>query len=427
MLDFIEDKVSELRLNRWFNRTLDQLRSLQKGLPVQPLKQGLPQRFVLVPCDPWTFVGSKGDEAMIRAVVGQLKAVNPELSVLVFTATDAASEAAQAMGFATRQIWDEGMSAMFEAIKAFDPDAIAVLGADCMDGHYSPVTTLTMLALADLGSRAGARTSILGFSFNDHPYPGLKKAFEALHDRVQIHVRDAISFERFQRFSRAKGKLVADAAFQLAPDQQSPAVHDLAGWAEVQRRSGRVVLGFNVHPMLLGEPGPQELRRLIDQVASALEAYLDREPVALALISHDYRAKVGDDICLKPLAERLTLKFGERVHHDTTVCTAAQLKAKAGLMDGVVTGRMHLAIASLGMGVPVAALTYQDKFQGLMKHVDLPQDLLLAPEELKHPERLLDVLLKFHQSLPALRSRVQQRLPAVAAASAENVAPLING
>ena len=425
MLDLIKGKVAELRLNRWFNRTLNQLKALQAQQVLQAEKKGIPKRFVLVPCDPRTFAGSKGDEAMIQAVVHQLKAINPALKVLVFTSSELGTKSAQGMGFEVQQIWNDGMSAMLEAIKAFDADALAVLGADCMDGHYSPITTLTMAAMADLAARAGIRTSILGFSFNDHPYPGLKRAFETLHERVNIHVRDAVSFERFQRFSRARGKLVADAAFQLIPEDRASAVQGLATWADAQRQSGRTVVGFNVHPMLLGKPSPDELAQLIEQVAAALESYLHSEPVALALISHDYRSEVGDDVCLRPLWERLQPRYADRLHYDTAICSAAELKAKAGLMDGVVTGRMHLAIASLGMGVPVAALTYQDKFQGLMKHVNLPQDLLLSPQQLKAPQQFLEMLLNFHRQMPALRARVQERLPAVKAASAQNVAPLL--
>jgi polysaccharide pyruvyl transferase WcaK-like protein len=253
----------------------------------------------------------------------------------------------------------------------------------------------------------------------------LKLAFEALHDRVHIHIRDEVSFERFKSFCNAKAKLVADAAFQLIPDAQAQVVQELADWTRLQKEAGRRVVGFNIHPMLLHDPSPSQLDQLIEQVASALDAYLNRAPVALVLISHDYRTTVGDDVCLQPLWKRLSVRFGDRIHYDRSICSAAELKAKAGLMDGVVTGRMHFAIACLGMAVPVAALTYQDKFQGLMKHVDLPQDLLLQPSDLADPDKLVILMLRFHDDMATLRARVEARVPAVMAASALNVAPLI--
>lgn len=427
MLNLIEKKLGDLRLNRWFNSAFDQFVELQSSQSILPLKVGVPQRFVLVPCDPWTLIGSKGDEAMICAVVSQLKAVNPGVKVLVFSATSQATAAAQSLGFECIDIWDKGPAAMMDAVKSFDADSLAVLGADCMDGHYSPITTLNMLALADLAARTGIRTSVLGFSFNDHPYPGLSKVFDALHERVRIHVRDAVSFDRFQKFTKARSSLVADAAFQLMPDDASPAVSRLREWVDSQRAVGREVVGFNVHPMLLGKPNEAELERLVDRVSTALSTYMESRSVSLVLISHDYRKDVGDDVCLAPLWELLRVKFADRVHYDTAMCSAAQLKAKAGLMSGVVTGRMHLAIASLGMGVPVAALTYQDKFQGLMKHVGLPFDLLLSPAELEDPKNLSSMLLRFHDGLLLWNAQVNMTLPEVKRASAQNVAPLIDG
>lgn len=427
MLNLIERKLGDLRLNRWFNSAFDQFTLLQSSQSILPLKVGVPQKFVLVPCDPWTLIGSKGDEAMICAVVSQLKAVNPSVKVLVFSATSQASAAAQSLGFECLEIWDKGPAAMMDAAMSFEADCLAVLGADCMDGHYSPITTLNMLAVADLAARSGIRTSVLGFSFNDHPYPGLRKVFDAMHERVRIHVRDGVSFDRFRKFTKVRSLLVADAAFQLVPDEDCAAISRLREWVDSQRDVGREVIGFNVHPMLLGKPSEEELNRLVDKVSMALSAYMEARSVSLVLISHDYRKDVGDDVCLAPLWGRLRAKFADRVHYDTTMCSAAQLKAKAGLMSGVVTGRMHLAIASLGMGVPVAALTYQDKFQGLMKHVGLPFDLLLSPVELENPQNLSSMLLRFHDGLLSFRAQVNMTLPEVKRASAQNVAPLIDG
>ena len=49
------------------------------------------------------------------------------------------------------------------------------------------------------------------------------------------------------------------------------------------------------------------------------------------------------------------------------------MKGLVGLVDFAVTGRMHLAIAALGMEVPVVALAYQGKFDGMMQRFDLGQ------------------------------------------------------
>ena len=42
---------------------------------------------------------------------------------------------------------------------------------------------------------------------------------------------------------------------------------------------------------------------------------------------------------------------------------------------------MHLAIASLGMGVPVGCITYQGKFQGLIEGFFDLYDVCIKPED----------------------------------------------
>lgn len=44
----------------------------------------------------------------------------------------------------------------------------------------------------------------------------------------------------------------------------------------------------------------------------------------------------------------------------------------------VVTGRMHVAIASLSQIVPVICYSYGDKFTGLLEHFNLEADKLIV-------------------------------------------------
>lgn len=425
MLNFVKEQLRRFKADQRFRRVEKTWSDLQAQTQVAELSNGKPLRLVVMPSDPWTLVGAKGDEAMIQSVVSQLKEVSPGLEVGILTSSTVASEAARSLGYQALQVWDGGVAAMSAAIRDFRADTMAVLGADCMDGYYNPITTLTMLAVSDLAARSGVRVSLLGFSFNDKPDQRLKEIFDRVNERVAINVRDEISFNRFKAFCRARAQLVADSAFKLRPVSDTPAVNALARWVDGQHAKNSKVIGFNVHPMLLGEPSLDALNNLVDQVARAIEDFLAKNNTALALISHDYRGDIGDDVCLKPLYEKLKNKYAGRIYYDDGRCSAAELKSIAGLVDGVVTGRMHLAIAALGMGVPVAALTYQDKFQGLMKHFDLPQSLLLAPEKLRRPDELFDLLMRFDSGLPELSRKTDEALPKVKAASALNVANLL--
>lgn len=426
MLSFLRDQLETYRAEKRYRDTESDWRAMRERASARPLITGKPKRLVIVPSDPWTLTGAKGDEAMIEAVVSQLRALTPDLKVAILTGSEVASQAARQLGFEPIQVWRQKLGTVVDAVESFKADCLAVLGADCMDGYYSADMTLSLLALADMASRLGIRVTILGFSFNDQPAARLASAFNAVSERVSINVRDEVSLQRFNRFCSAKARLVTDSAFMLQPVVDSPAVRELSAWVQAHKAAGRLVLGFNVHPMLIKSPTPEQLNALIGNVTEALRGFMAESDVAIALISHDYRGSSGDDVCLKPIHGQLSPAFTSRIFYTEIACSAAELKGMAGLMDGVVTGRMHLAIASLGMGTPVAALTYQDKFQGLMQHLGLPQDLLLPPQQLSSPGPLGELLRRFVRDLEKHRATVAKRLIDVKQMSAANVSTLLN-
>lgn len=425
LIRFLRSKLDAYRAEKRFKDTNSSWTLLREKTPFHELHKGVPRKLVIVPSDPWTLIGAKGDEAMIQSVVTQLRDKNPEVAVGVITASEMGSDAARQLGYEPIPVWNQTLPEVIEAIRAFKADSLAVLGADCMDGYYSSDTTLRLLSLADVATRYGIRSTILGFSFNNAPDPRLANAFNLLSDRVSVNVRDEISLARLNAFCKAKTQLVTDSAFMLQPISDSSVVMDVERWAAKHRSEGRTLIGFNAHPMLIKNPTQEQLNSLFDTVASALTKFMKRDDVAVALISHDYRGASGDDTCLKYIAHKLASSFGDRLYYREVRCSAAELKGIAGVMDGIVTGRMHLAIASLGMGVPVAALTYQDKFQGLMRHFSLPDDLLLAPEKLLNDEPLVSLLERFTQNLEQLNEKVSYFLPQVKANSAKNVAALL--
>jgi len=378
---------------------------------------------LILPADPWTLVGSKGDEAMLRGVVERLRVANGALQVSVVTATPEAADAATRLGFQAIDAWREPWRLLdtVERLAALRPSAVVVVGADVMDGYYSPMTSLRLLATADLLVRRGAAGTILGFSFNRQPYRQLRHAFDQIDARLLVNVRDGVSLDRFRRFSSTPAELVADSAFMLQPDDASERVRQTASWVESRRAAGDIVIAFNLHPMLIRLASDADIAALVASAQAALRALAQQHRVSIVLLSHDYRDRDGDDICLEPLHDALAATMGDRLCYPRARLSAAELKAISGQLDGVVTGRMHLAIASLGMGVPVAALTYQDKFQGLFDHFGLPDAFLMKPDEAKRAERLAAVLDRFVSELPQLRDQVHAALPRVKEASCRNL------
>jgi polysaccharide pyruvyl transferase WcaK-like protein len=415
-------------LSRTFRSLLgvSRLRLLARLWPIRAaaVRSDAAPRLLIIPSDPWTLTGAKGDEAMILAVSSQMRAQHPQLTVGVVTATQQAEQAAVALGLLAVPAWSRRFSRDFAAMRSFAPDRVAILGADVMDGYYSPQMTARLLLLADAMARCGAKVVFLGFSFNASPSKLLRPLFNRLHPAVTLNVRDTLSLERLRSFCRAPASLVADAAFMLAPAEATAGTTAPVAWCAARRAAGDVVLGFNIHPMLVRSLDSTQVDALTQTATGALRAVAGQRAVSFLLISHDYRGAQSDDACLEPVYRSLHEELGARLMYPTQKFGAAELKSIAGATDGVVTGRMHLAIACLGMGRPVAALTYQDKFQGLFRHFDYPEKYLMAPAQLD-AQSLARMVCELIDELPALNAKVAGQLPAVVRASGKNVERLL--
>jgi polysaccharide pyruvyl transferase WcaK-like protein len=296
---------------------------------------------------------------------------------------------------------------------------VYIIGADCLDGHYSISGSVSLIRLADAAARMGATTTITGISFKDAPAPQAARALRRLTPDAKVLARDGRSAQRILRFSEKQCPVVADAAFMLQPAMpRSPEARALLSWVDSRRGDGKVVLGVNFSGEVLRQD-PELVGRLHDVYACALDRLLSERPdVDIVLIPHDYRGPTSDVTHALSLAQRL--ERPDRVNVLAGHHRANEMKYVAGEMDAVLTGRMHLAIAALGCGVPVACITYQGKFEGLFEHFDLPP-LMLDPVRVSETS-LTNLLLDLIERRLELRDHVHDRLDRVISLSQANLA-----
>lgn len=346
-----------------------------------------PGRVLLVPSDPVQIAGSCGDEAMVLAIkrMAEESAAGTEVHALVWD--EASNAVAERLGLVPVPIWTKGDFAgrVIHELRTRKFRAAVGMGADIIDGIYGPLEPAKQLITLDLATRLGVPSAVVGCSFSERADPRLKRYFDALHPEIRILARDEISLQRLRAFTGATSELVADSAFMLAKAPQiDPAVKR---WIAARRAEGRKVIGINAHPMLLPKYDEHLDEQLISPIFSVIQRASVQSDAAFLLIPHDRRHLAGDASVLKPLYLRLKSILGDRVMLLDGHRSAAELKATAGRLDGVVTGRMHLAIGSLGAGVPVMCIVYQGKFEGLMSHFDLPSDVLISVAELADTDR----------------------------------------
>ncbi len=327
------------------------------------------QRAALI-CPPASSPGSLGDEAMIRALADELgKNGFARLGILEKENSTAWKEAIGANDSVPAPSSSlSGWLKFLLALKAYSH--VYVIGADCIDGNYSVLGSRRLLRLADFCARADRNTTITGCSFNASADPLIIETINRLDRRVRLLVRDPVSYSRIQALTAHRAELVADLAFMLKPAPQH-AVETL-GWIRKERSAGRTILGINLGASALGTRERDVILKCVEVFAHALSNRLETDGMlSVVLLPHDFRGESSDLAMCEGLQERLSSRFAARVHLFNEHVDAGAIKAVAGELDACVTCRMHLAIACLGNGVPVGAVTYQDKFEGLFDHLGI--------------------------------------------------------
>lgn len=367
---------------------------------------------------------------MISAVMHFCRETWPDARFVVLTAGDVADEQVRQAGAVPCRVLDGSLSfaETMTRIVSHEPTHCVTIGADVLDGSYDPVFSALLLMITDMLARRGVKCVVTGFSVSASPYPGLGTVFNETCQDIVFNLRDPVSFKRFGRLSRARCELVADVAFLLKPQMDSVLVRGVGDWVDVQRAKGRRIVGVNVHPLVLELVDRHEIDKVVRNLAALLIELVEEASLSLMLVEHDFRGTSADAHCLGPLYDLLEPRVGEFVFLSKDRLDAKEIKAAVSKFDGVISGRMHLMIASLGGGVPVFGIEYKEKMVGLLNHVGLSaESLTTAREIISDPVAVRQKLSVFLADLDATRAAVVAKGPALKAMSSLNFAGLTNG
>lgn len=377
-----------------------------------------------VPCDPWTVWGSRGDEAMIYASMTLLNKKYNTVNFHFITSTEKGVTETEARGYKAIKVW-QGKFPIYpisKVLRKLAPTKVIIIGADCMDGYYSPNVSFTLMATADLCQKYNIPYHVLGFSFNEHPSWKVKLAYLFCSSKIKFNLRDCISQQRFEHFTNKKATLVADMAFLLEPNPNFYDYKEYLQWCKQEKEKQKTIVGFNFHPMLKKNQSSEDVLKACYILADMIIQLLDsHENISFLFIPHDNRDKLSDTVVLPIITKQIKSKgYANRIKEITEVYHADQIKAIAKLCDIMICSRMHLAIGALSSGVPVMAATYQGKFHGLFKHYGLPNDLLLSPSKFISP-LFISVFEKLFEEKNNLKKIITEKQPEINILSAKNI------
>jgi polysaccharide pyruvyl transferase WcaK-like protein len=293
------------------------------------------------------------------------------------------------------------------AMAALRSSHVVYLATDTLDGSYSPQIVNAWLRFVEHAGRAGAKIGVLNFSFSERPDPGVCDRLRAMSG-AYFSVRDEVSLARFTQSTGQAAVLGSDIAFLLEPNITSPNAARAADWAREQRRQGRMVIGVNAGGHTVEQMRGKGVSAYVEVLRQWLAANTAR---AVLLTTHDFRpTPIGDVEAANAIASALREGFDDRVAVLSPPFSAWDVKGLCAQLDGVLTGRMHLAIAALGMGTPALSVAYRGKFEGLMRHLGLDGGLI-APEAFPDCGHTVAALEAFTRDLPDRRAQIVPRLP----------------
>ena len=200
-----------------------------------------------------------------------------------------------------------------------------------------------------------------------------------------VYLRDKKSIEDARKLLPAsqasKVRFCFDVGFLLKPEAK-PAYDN--SWIAAAKTNSRPLVGFNVSGLLYsgGYTGRNEFGLKADYrvlVEKMIDFLIREKSAAVALVPHVQAEKFaggpgeGDDAVCREIYERLQPKYPGQLFFAGSDFTSSQVKHVIAQCDFFTGSRMHACIAALSQGVPAVAISYSDKFVGVLETIGMTE------------------------------------------------------
>ncbi|MEM0905717.1 MAG: polysaccharide pyruvyl transferase family protein [Pseudomonadota bacterium] len=413
--------VRDWRLKNQFSQTFKEWKAIIEREKLDPERFRDKRDVLIVPPDPLLVTASKGDEAMLKVTIDHIRQTDPSSTIQILSVGSEGDRNSVALGTQPVRVkYSNFVHETFEFLKRTPPKTIYLLGADVMDGYADPNFSIRLLAVVDLAARMGAEARVLGFSCSDEAYKDLADAYQFAHPSIVYCSRDPVSHERFITKMGVNANLVADAAFMLKPSAVNEKTRQYIEWIEAARSGGSFVLGVNFHPLLLPLNQRDKIGEATRTLANDLIDLIEKSNVKVILLAHDFRDEAADVHCHSIIFDIIQERHPDAIFNLSEELPAEDLKSIIASLDATLTGRMHLAIATLGVLVPTMMFSYRGKAEGLFRHFGFDKKYLLPAKDLLEDGVFSARLDEFIAERDELKAQIESKIDDVKALSAAN-------
>jgi len=302
-----------------------------------------------------------------------------------------------------------GWPQLYRYIERYKPQQISVIGADVMDGFYSPSRSLSRLSILDLASTISKRVELLGFSFNARPDQRCVNYIHKLSKTpIKFFARDRVSHERMLD-RNIENILTADIAFLLESKNCEQRISEIKG--------PYICLNIcSVHVLMFGQIYINKIKNFYKSLIQNFQLH------DIVLISHDtrkYADNYSDWSLLKEFYDELEPVLQKRVHLMSDNLLAAEAKWLCSQADFCIVGRKHMGVGALGGETPTMFFGYQGKQAGLLASFNIDPKLALIDAE-KSVDDWMHQFGLFQENLSQIKDLISEALPSVKQLSMKN-------
>jgi len=200
-----------------------------------------------------------------------------------------------------------------------------------------------------------------------------------------VYLRDKKSIDDARKLLPAsqasKVRFCFDVGFLLNPEAK-PGYGN--SWIADAKANNRPLVGFNVSGLLYsgGYTRKNEFGLKADYrvlVEKMIDFLVREKSAAVALVPHVLTENLpggpgeGDDAVCREIFTRLQSKYPGQIFFAGADFTSSQVKNVIAQCDFFTGSRMHACIAALSQGVPAVAISYSDKFVGVLETIGMTE------------------------------------------------------
>ena len=294
--------------------------------------------------------GNAGDDAILKAVIREIREVSPASEICVMSKNPAETK----KRYRVRSIYTFNILKM---LRAFSRSHLYINGGGSLIQDSTSSRSLYFYLLTLMSARiCGCKVMMYGCGIG----PVKRKKNRTLAARVIdrnvdcITLRDPDSFEelRDMRVSRPEMKLAADPTLGIAPasDSEISAALSAEGIAEDEKY------------LCLCMRNWKNIDAVLNEIAVAADYAAEKHGLKIALIPMERKKDL-------PIAERLAEKISAQsvvVRGEYDVHSVIGILSK---MHVIMAMRLHALVFGAGQGVPTIGIAYDHKVTGFMNYI----------------------------------------------------------